>query len=276
MLFFIAPCYIISMSIITLTTDFGWSDYFVGAIKGVICQISPEAKIVDITHDIPTHDILAGALVLKEAWRSFPPNTIHIGVVDPGVGTNRRIILAQYSNQLFVVPDNGLITMIHHIAMPSQVNLVSNRSLFCQPISPTFHGRDIIAPVAANLSKGVSPDEVGPRIDILKLLEVPYPQRGDGTLRGQIIHIDRFGNLMTNITTDDLLSLGEAMNTLSVRFKDGLIGSVRDTFGNVQPNQPLAYMGSAGFLEIAINQSRADTILQGRLNDAVEVLCPGR
>lgn len=259
------------MSIITLTTDFGWSDYFVGAMKGVILQINPDVKIVDITHDIPAHNILAGALVLKEAWRSFPPNTIHLGVVDPGVGTNRKIILAKYSNQLFLVPDNGLITMIHQFTMPTQVNLVSNRSLFCQPVSSTFHGRDIFAPVAAHLSKKVKPDEVGPRIDILKLLEIPYPHQAEGKMKGQIIHIDRFGNLMTNITAEHLSSLGKPAYNLNVWFKEKPISSIRETFGNVEPNQMLAYIGSAGFLVIAVNQSRADTVLHGRVNDVVVV-----
>lgn len=260
------------MAIVTLTTDFGWSDYFVGAIKGVIYQIAPQTTVVDITHTIPAHDILAGALVLREVWRAFPPKTIHLAVVDPGVGSERKIILVQVANQMILAPDNGLLTLIQQSYPAEQVNIVTNESLFCQPVAPTFHGRDIFAPVTAHLAKGVRPDQVGPRTDYLTLLDIPVSQIAHGTkLVGQVIHVDQYGNLITNITADQLRRFARTTNTLTVRLAENQIGDVKATYAEVAPGRPLAYIGSAGLLEIAVNRDRADHHFDAKPGTSVEV-----
>jgi len=262
------------MAIITLTTDFGWADYYVGAMKGVICQIAPKATIVDITHDIDPHDILAGALVLREICRTFPPKTIHLAVVDPGVGTERKIILVQLANQMILAPDNGLITLIQQISPANQANIVSNDSLFCQPVSPTFHGRDIFAPVAAHLAKGIRPGQVGPTTDYLTLLDIPVCQyRDEGKLVGQVIHVDRYGNLVTNIDADALRHFarpGTARN-LMVHLDQHPVGTVSRTFAEAQGGQAVTYIGSAGLLEIAVNRGRADIHFNAKPGTAVVV-----
>jgi S-adenosylmethionine hydrolase len=260
------------MAIITLTTDFGWSDYYVGAMKGVIYQILPTATVVDITHEIPPCNVLAGALVLREIWRAFPPGTIHVGVIDPGVGTDRPIILAKYANQFFLVPDNGCVTMIHQMYRPEQVNLVTNENLFCRPVLPTFHARDIFAPVAAHLAKKIAPDMVGPRTDMLRLLELPVPASDDkGVLHGRIIHVDRFGNLVSNIDPEWLNRYIARGGRGNVELGATSIGPIRKTFGEVPAGSPVAYIGSAGLLEIAINQGRADQVLHAGLNSEITI-----
>jgi len=262
------------MAVITLTTDFGWADYYVGAMKGVILQIAPEAVVVDITHDIAPGNILSGALILREIWRAFPAKTIHVAVVDPGVGSERNILLAQYAEQLFLVPDNGLITLIHQTRSVEQINIVSNETLFCKPVSATFHGRDIFAPVAAHLSKGLKPDQVGPRTTFVNLLDVP-PARltAGGSLVGQIIHVDRFGNLVSNISADQLRELANNPTArMQVNVGKMPVGSVGRTFSQAERGKPVAYIGSAGLLEIAVNQGRADTHFAAHPGTTVEVI----
>ncbi len=256
--------------IITLTTDFGLSDYYVGAMKGIIYQIAPETILVDITHEVPPQDVLAGAIILREIWRTYPPGTIHVAVIDPGVGSDRKIILVQFANQLFLVPDNGLITLIHQIQPPTQVNLVSNADLFCKPVSATFHGRDIFAPVAAHLAKGISPDQVGPRIEVFKLLDLPGVKISQNRIVGQVIYVDRFGNLMSNISADVLSREKFDFRRINIYVDGNLVGPLARTFSDVEKGKPLCYINSAGFVEIAINEGRADGII-GRKGSNVEI-----
>jgi S-adenosylmethionine hydrolase len=181
-------------------------------------------------------------------------------------------VLAKYANQFFLVPDNGLLTLIHQAYRPEQVNLVTNHSLFCRPVFPTFHGRDIFAPVAAHLAKGLDPDQVGPRTEMIRLLDIPIPQPdAEGRIVGRVIHVDHFGNLITNITADQihfLINKGKP----PAFFLDGVsLGPLRRTFSEVPANQPLAYLGSAGQVEIAVNQGRADRVFSITAETKVEL-----
>jgi S-adenosylmethionine hydrolase len=243
---------------ITLLTDFGTADYFVGAMKGVILSINPQAVITDITHEIPAQDVAAGAFTLLAAYNTFPPGTIHVAVVDPGVGSERRAIVVSAGDYLFVGPDNGIFTYIFDRDASYQAFQITNETYFREPVSNTFQGRDIFAPVAAALSTGIAPSVFGPRIsEPIRLLKSAEPQ---------IIHIDRFGNLITNITHDSF----EKGTTLAVNGK--VIRTFRSFFGeNVgEEEEPFAIWGSAGFLEIAVNGRSAADILNVKRGDPVE------
>jgi S-adenosyl-L-methionine hydrolase (adenosine-forming) len=238
------------VSAITLLTDFGTADYFVGAMKGVILSINPQAVIADITHEIPAQDVAAGAWQLLAAYDTFPAGTIHVAVVDPGVGSTRRPIVVRAGDHLFVGPDNGIFTYIYNSHPSFEAFNVTETKYFRHPVSNTFHGRDIFAPVAAALSTGVDPSSLGPRIsDPVRLSTLAGPQ---------IIHIDRFGNLITNITCDQFTE----GSRLSVNGR--VISAVRKFFGeNVgDRDEPFAIWGSAGLLEIAVNGGSAAEILR--------------
>ena len=245
------------MRAITLLTDFGVADYFVGAMKGVILSINPHATIVDITHEIPAQDVAAGAFTLLAAYDAFPKGTIHVAVVDPGVGSSRRPIIVSAADQFFVGPDNGIFTHIYDREPAFEVFHVTASEYFRQPISNTFHGRDIFAPVAAALSNEIDPSSLGPRIS--------DPVRLSTSRNPQVIHIDHFGNLITNITRD---SYKEGA-TLVVNGKR--IGAFRNFFGEAvgEAGEPFAIWGSAGFLEIAVNGRSAAEILGVNRGDEI-------
>jgi S-adenosyl-L-methionine hydrolase (adenosine-forming) len=232
---------------ITLLTDFGTADYFVGAMKGVILSINPQAVIVDITHEIPAQDVAAGAWQLLAAYDTFPEGTIHVAVVDPGVGSSRRPIVITTGNYFFVGPDNGIFTYIYDRNADFQAFHITDEKYFRHPVSNTFHGRDIFAPAAAALSTGIDASFLGPRIsDPILLFKSAEPQ---------VIHIDRFGNLITNITRDQF----KEGTTLSVN--GTAIRAVRKFFGEHTGEEPFAIWGSAGFLEIAVNGRSAAEML---------------
>jgi len=260
------------MAIITLTTDFGSDDYYVAAMKGVIYQILPSATVVDITHQIPPQQVLPAAFVLREVWRTFPQGTIHAVVVDPGVGSHRAILAGRYAGQVLLVPDNGLLTFVHQTAHPEQINLVSNTSLFCHPVSATFHGRDIFAPVAAHLAKGLSLDAVGPRTATIALLDLPQVRETpDGKLVGQVVYVDHFGNLVTNISQEQLTEHAGLGRKLEVFIGDQSVGTLLRYYSQIAPGQGCALIGSSGFMEIAVNQGRADRVFRAGIGAAVEV-----
>ena len=237
------------MRAITLLTDFGTADYFVGAMKGAILSINPQAVIVDITHEIPAQDVAAGAFTLLAAFDTFPEGTVHVAVVDPGVGSQRRPIVVTAGKHLFVGPDNGIFTHIFDRDSSFKAFHITDEKYFRQPVSNTFHGRDIFAPVAAALSTGIDPTFLGPRIS--------DPVRLSKSMEPQIIHIDRFGNLITNITRDQF------KDGTQLRVNGTVIGAFRNFFGeNVgETDEPFAIWGSAGFLEIAINGGSAAQLL---------------
>ena len=256
--------------IIALLTDFGNHDYFVGSVKGVILSINPAAQIVDITHDIPAQDIEAGAFTLFTAHSAFPKNTIFVGVVDPGVGSARRPIVIKTEDYFFVGPDNGLFGHMLENSVHTSFK-IANEKYFRHPVSPTFHGRDIFGPVAAHLSKGTEPSAFGPAIDDLKRLPSLQPAKvKDSIWKGRIIHIDHFGNCITNITRETLSELQEERARLKVKGKT--INSFKRFFTEEGGRQKLfAVWGSAGFLEIAALNSSAAQILKAKRGDLVKL-----
>ena len=246
------------MSIITLTTDFGTRDQYVGAIKGVIAGIAPKVSILDITHDVPPHDVAHAAFVLREIWPWYPPGTIHLAIVDPGVGSARRVILARYENRTIIAPDNGLITWLHRTMWVSELRVLENERYFLPHVSNTFHGRDVMAPAAAHLAAGVRTRDLGRLIDRVEVL--PFAHRAERTaagLHGRVVHVDRFGTMVTNISRQDLFGAQARKSSWSVKVNDVNLGPIRDTFADVEVGQPLAIIGSAELLEIAVNRGSA-------------------
>lgn len=243
------------MSAITLLTDFGTADYFVGAMKGAILSINPQAVVVDITHEIPAQDVAAGAFTLLAAFNTFPEGTIHVAVVDPGVGSQRRPIVVAAGNHLFVGPDNGIFTHMYDSHSSFKAFHITDEKYFRHPVSTTFHGRDIFAPVAAVLSTGVDPSSLGAHIsDPIRLFKSVEPQ---------VIHIDRFGNVITNIKRDQF---NEARRLL---VNGTLVSAQRSFFGEDvgEIDEPFAIWGSAGFLEIAVNGGSAAEVLDVKRGD---------
>ncbi len=256
--------------IITLTTDFGRDSWYVAAMKGVMLSINPRATIVDISHSIAPQNIAEGTFVLGECSGWFPPHTIHIAVVDPGVGTARRIVYARISEQQYVCPDNGLLSYICRDRQPDEVFEISNRTLFLPSLSLTFHGRDIMAPIAARLSLGLSPSELGPPISDLKLLDWPRPERRENKIIARIVYADSFGNLITNLHREDLPAdidtafffVGACQHTF-----DGIV----TTYLEAPAGTPIALFGSSGLLELAVVQGNAAIELQIAVGDNVTV-----
>ncbi|MFO0878567.1 MAG: SAM-dependent chlorinase/fluorinase [Gemmataceae bacterium] len=242
-------------SIITLTTDFGTRSPFVAAMKGVILGINPAAHIVDLSHDIPPYDLRHVSFFLAEALPYFPPGTIHIVVVDPGVGSNRNILFVAVANQRLLVPDNGCWTLLAEgHARPLRVIGVTEPRFWRATVSSTFHGRDIFAPVGAYLSLGVSPHDLGPALTEWKELAWPGPVRFPSAIEGEVIFVDHFGNLITNISCSALPPLGHSVRIL-VEGHQPLI-RVR-TYADAKPGQLVALISSSGLLEVAEAQGNA-------------------
>jgi len=258
-----------AQSIITLLTDFGTQDYFVGAMKGVILSANPAVQIVDLTHDVPPQDIHAGAFNLLAAYKDFPRGTIHVAVVDPGVGSNRRPILIECANQFFIGPDNGILSWVCEREGNWRAHHLTNEKFFRHPTSKTFHGRDVFAPVAAALANGTKPEEVGPVIDMIVELESLNPvTTNDGKIEGRIIHIDRFGNCVTNLTADHL---GADRRALRLLVNDVEINSFREFFSEDPgtKNELFMLLGSAGFMEFAARNASAANILNAHHGQSV-------
>ena len=246
------------MPIITLTTDFGEADHYIACMKGVILQIAPAATIVDVTHIIEAHDVVHGAFVLRQVFEHFPEGTVHVAVVDPGVGTTRRLIAARYGGQSVLAPDNGLVSLIHRDFPLVELREIQNTRIFRQEISSTFHGRDILAPIAAHLASGVPMEAVGPMIDQLEILNLEAVRKlPDGGLEGQVLYVDHFGNLISNIGVEELAQFAEESDGMNVYVGPLRVGPMRNTYGDVAPGQIVALVGSTGMLEVAINQGNA-------------------
>ena len=259
--------------LVTLLTDFGTGDYFVGAMKGALLAVNPRAQIVDITHEIAPHDIEAGAFTLLAAFDAFPAGTVHVAVVDPGVGSSRRAVVVESKEHVFVGPDNGVFGYVYERAQALRVFHVTNEKYFRPQVSATFHGRDIFAPVAGALSLGIRPEEFGPEITDFVRLPFAAPERQpDGTLDAAVIHVDRFGNCITNISPRDL---DEESIRRGVRLVvgDREIRSFRRFFGEEGDavGEPFAIWGSAGLLELAVFRDSAARALGVERGQRVEV-----
>ncbi len=243
------------MAIITLTTDFGLRDSYVGAMKGVVLSIAPNAQLVDIAHEVPPHDIIHGAFVIAQAAPHFPKGTIHIGVIDPGVGSTRKPICVECDGQFFVGPDNGLFAIFAHATGRWRAYQLTNPKYFRPTISSTFHGRDIFAPVAAHLACGVAPKNFGPLLDHPKPLELPQLITEDNKLTGEVIYIDHFGSAITNIRRNDLPRAN--VQHVSVQIDGTTITGLSQTYEDRASGESVALMGSADLLEIAIRDGNA-------------------
>jgi S-adenosylmethionine hydrolase len=241
--------------ILTLTTDFGLSDHYVGVMKGVILGICPQAQIVDISHQIPPFEISEGAYTIAQAYAYFPPKTVHVVVVDPGVGTSRRPILMEAAGQYFVAPDNGVLAMVYSRER-HKIRLISNEKYFHHPVSRTFHGRDIFSPVAAHVAAGVPASRIGKLIRDYLRPGFEKPQRtGKRTWSGRILKIDRFGNIITNFHAADFPDL-ERRNVAMV-IGPRQIEALAHNYAECGPGELFMIVGSSGYVEVSVSQGSA-------------------
>lgn len=262
-----------SNPLITLTSDFGQRDPYVAAMKGILYGINPDARIVDLSHETGPHDIFEASVFLANTLPFFPPGTIHLAVVDPGVGSERRPIALRAGNQILVCPDNGLPTMLLRDYPLQEAYIISNPHVMRDTISATFHGRDIFAPAAAHLSLGMALDELGEEIDVITTLNAPQPEVAEARIMGEVIHIDRFGNLITNIHQ----KLLGGRTPLAVQVSNRrLSGGIHRTYSEVAHGTPLALFGSSGYLEIAVNGGSAQVALHLDRGDPVSIEFPAR
>jgi len=259
--------------IITMLSDFGLRDPYVAEMKAVVLSICPEATIIDLSHEIKKFDVRMGAFILASAAPYFPPGTIHVAVVDPGVGTKRRPLIVETLHALYVGPDNGILMLAVQKDGIGHVHNITNRRYMLPEISRTFHGRDIFSCAAAHLARGVPPSEFGPEIHDYVFPTFARPSLEGDKLLGEIVHTDDFGNLVTNIFTEDLKK---------VNLKDGDVFHLKlgdktlrlrlcSAYGEVPKQEPLAIIGSSGFLEVAVNQGSASETFQIGTGDPVSI-----
>jgi len=242
---------------VALLTDFGAMDPYVGAMKGAILSACPEATLVDLAHEVPPHDVLAGALTLHAACRTFPAGTVFVAVVDPGVGSPRRGLALRAGPHLFVGPDNGLFSFVLREHPQARIHGLENSRLFRSPVSPVFHGRDVFGPVAGHLAQGVGLGEVGPKVEDPVLLEAPEPRKlATGEWEAAVLYVDRFGNLTTSLSERAV----EGARAVEVWVGGATIPWV-GTYSEVRPGTPCALVGSSGRLEVAVREGSASARL---------------
>ena len=268
-------------SVITLLTDFGLHDEYVGVMKGVILSINPAVQLVDITHSISRHDITQAALVLNASFRFFPKGSIHVIVVDPGVGGTRKIICLKKEGHFFIAPDNGVLTMVIRDEKVQKICAVTKQKYFLKPVSDTFHGRDVFAPAAAHLSKGLEMLSLGRELGLTDLtrLEIPLPFVSDKReLFGTVIAIDRFGDLVTNIGQRTLKEFrgDKGVRRVEVRLGRYKIKGVSKSYDSVKEGAPIAIFGSRNLLEIALNQGNAREYFKARIGHGVRLRLLGK
>ena len=256
--------------IITLLTDFGLKDPYVASMKGVVLSINPQCTLIDITHQVSPHDIKEGAFTLAQTYSTFPKGTIHLAVVDPGVGSARKPVLLVTKNYFFVGPDNGLFTLALKREKLKKVIALCKMEFFLPTVSSTFHGRDVFAPVAASLSLGVKPESFGPSIKSWHHIPFPKPAVKQGKLIGEIVHVDAFGNLVSNIDRKSLHQFSKDYS-FNIRIGRRNISGLKKGYWEGKRNEPMALFGSAGFLEISIREENAQKTLKVKKGDRVEV-----
>lgn len=243
--------------IITLTTDYGTGDHLVGAMKGVILRINSEVTLVDITHQVIAHDVLDAAITIGQSFHYFPPRTIHVVVVDPGVGTPRRPILVATDQHYFVAPDNGVLSSVYDQTETLNGWHITAEHYFRNPVSNTFHGRDIFAPVAAWLSKSWQTSSFGDSVTDFVRFTIPRPKTVENTIKAVILKVDNFGNLMTNLRAEDVPAVAAANGQFKIRVGNGEITKAFQTFAQGTPGEPFALIGSSGYVEISLNKGNA-------------------
>jgi hypothetical protein len=251
--------------LITLTTDFGTADPFVGIMKGVIAARAPGVPIVDLSHDVAPQDVLGGARFLEAALPYFPRGTVHVAVVDPGVGTGRRPIVVETTDGYLVGPDNGVLSLAAPFVRTRRVLNVEQTPVALAPRSATFHGRDIFAPVAAALASGLSADQVGTPCEDMVRLEIPRCREDGPVLHGVVVGVDRFGNLATNVPASALAGVG------SIEIGGRILGAPVTTYGSVAAGELVAVVNSGGVLEIAVRNGSASAVLGARVGTPVTV-----
>ena len=269
------------MAIITLLTDFGVVDEYVGVMKGVILSTNPAATVIDISHAIDPQDVYQAAWMLRATYKYFPRGTLHVVVVDPGVGGDRAIIAFETNGHFFLGPDNGVLTPLTAPGQTVSIVAVQNEAFFCLPVSRTFHGRDIFAPVAGHISKGVPLAQLGPRMASEDLVRLDYHQpfiSDNGQLHGIIVTIDRFGNLITDIEHEHLQKFCKAdpTRTPAIMIGSHRLNGLALNYQDVGPQRPLAIIGSRGCLELAVNLGNARQYFGARKGDVVKVVLRSR
>lgn len=252
--------------IITLTTDFGYEDGYVGVVKGVILRICPEARTVDLSHEIQPWNISAASWIVSNSYSYFPKGTVHVAVVDPGVGSKRRFLLLEANGYYFIGPDNGIFSgILAKAETPVRAFELTQSEYWLPELSSSFHARDVFAPVSAHFVAGVPVEKLGEEITLESLVHLPArePKTKEGRLEGSVVYVDRFGNLITNIKRDSV-----KMASLCQVGKRS-IGRIGHTYGSAEQGAPVAFVGSHGFLEIAVSQGRADEKLDAGVNTPV-------
>lgn len=255
--------------LVTLLSDFGDKDPFVGIMKGVIFGINPNARVIDLSHGIPPQDLMAGALVLRHSAPYFPPGTIHVAVVDPGVGTERRPLLIEAEDRIFIGPDNGLLSLALEGKSPPHIIELSNDIYHLKPISATFHGRDIFAPVAAYFSLGIPPPDFGPALTDFQRLPWPKLKTSDHAIEGEIIYIDAFGNLVTNV--EERALKGRRAERLIFSVGSLSIRGLAPNYSGADERGYVALVNSWGLLEIALYKGTAQRSCGAQIGDRVHI-----
>ncbi|PIQ62487.1 MAG: hypothetical protein COV99_05895 [Bacteroidetes bacterium CG12_big_fil_rev_8_21_14_0_65_60_17] len=251
----------ITSRIITLTTDFGLQDGYVASMKGVMLSLAPDSRLVDVTHEIPAQDVMSAAFVLKSAYRYFPEGTVHLAVVDPGVGSSRHAIALEHEGHMFVGPDNGLFSLVLGDQVPPSVVLLDQVAAWRPaPVSSTFHGRDIFAPVAARLASGLPLEDVGTRTDGFKRMSWALPISDPEGIRGWVVHIDRFGNCITNITRRELEQHRDGRG-VKCYAGNTVVSHVVSTYSDVSDGEPVMLINSEELLEVAVHGGSAERLL---------------
>lgn len=253
-------------TIISLLTDFGPGSVYVGQMHAVLTRMAPGARVVDLAHDCPTGNVEAAAYLLRGSWSRFPEGTIHVAVVDPGVGTSRAVLAARAHGHAFVAPDNGTLG---GLVEGGEVRQIVHRDVMAAEVTPTFHGRDVMAPVAARLATGMPLAHVGPPAVPIRL--PTGISRDPGGITGRVMFADPFGNLVTNLSREVVAELGRPEDGIRVRLGDAFLDGLEKTFGDVARGRALAYFGSGGHLELAVNGGRAIDLLGLAPGDPVRV-----